>query len=82
MAFYSVCFKARKIVFPIAIVSLVVSLFCFTLLGTEFLPELNEGAIYVRATGPLSTSLGESVKLANEMRKIFLPTSSPKIPNS
>ena len=70
--FYNVCFKRRKIVFPIAIVTLVISLGCFSLLGTEFLPELNEGAIYVRATGPLSTSLGESVKLADQMRSIFL----------
>ncbi len=70
--FYSWCFKLRKIVLPVALISLAISLFCFRFLGTEFLPELNEGAIYVRATGPLSTSLGESVKLANEMRKIFL----------
>ena len=72
MRFYSLCFKGRKIVFPIAIVALILSLGCFSLLGTEFLPELNEGAIYVRATGPLSISLEESVKLANEMRSIFL----------
>ncbi|HTI59054.1 CusA/CzcA family heavy metal efflux RND transporter [Mucilaginibacter sp.] len=72
MRFYNFCFKARKVIFPIAIIFLVSSLACFKLLGTEFLPELNEGAIYVRATGPLSTSLGQSVKLANEMRKIFL----------
>jgi cobalt-zinc-cadmium resistance protein CzcA len=71
MKFYSFCFKARKIVFPIAIAALVITLGCFTLLGTEFLPELNEGAIYVRATGPLSISLQESVRLANEMRRIF-----------
>ncbi len=71
MHFYSFCFKARKIVFPVAIAALVISLGCFTLLGTEFLPELNEGAIYVRATGPLSISLKESVKLANEMRRVF-----------
>ena len=72
MHFYSLCFKGRNIVFPIAISALLVSLYCFTLLGTEFLPELNEGAIYVRATGPLSISLKESVKLANEMRNVFL----------
>src|SRR5476651_1256871 len=72
LSFYSLCFKRRKIVFPIALIALVISLGCFTLLGTEFLPELNEGSIYVRATGPLSTSLEESVKLSNEMRKIFL----------
>jgi len=72
MKFYNICFKARKIVFPVAIAALVISLGCFKLLGTEFLPELNEGAIYVRATGPLSISLDESVKLANQMRTIFL----------
>ncbi|RYE36910.1 MAG: efflux RND transporter permease subunit [Sphingobacteriaceae bacterium] len=72
LRFYSLCFKRRGIVFPISLVALVISLGCFSFLGTEFLPELNEGSIYVRATGPLSTSLGESVKLANEMRKIFL----------
>ena len=72
MRFYSFCFKGRKIVFPIAIAALLISLFSFTFLGTEFLPELNEGAIYVRATGPLSISLRESVHLANEMRSIFL----------
>ncbi|HEY9195336.1 MAG TPA: efflux RND transporter permease subunit, partial [Mucilaginibacter sp.] len=72
LSFYNVCFKRRKLVFPIAVLSLAISLGCFTLLGSEFLPELNEGSIYVRATGPLSTSLQESVKLANEMRRIFL----------
>lgn len=69
---YSYCFKKRKIVLPAALVILVISLGCFKLLGTEFLPELNEGSIYVRATGPLSTSLEESVRLSNEMRKVFL----------
>jgi len=72
MKFYAFCFRARKIVFPVAIAALVLSLGCFKLLGTEFLPELNEGSIYVRATGPLSISLKESVRLANEMRRIFL----------
>jgi len=40
----------------------------FALLGTEFLPQLNEGSIYIRATLPQSISLDESVKLANRMR--------------
>ncbi|MGZ3777029.1 MAG: efflux RND transporter permease subunit [Mucilaginibacter sp.] len=66
------CFRLRKVMLPFTIVTLLLCLASFQLLGTEFLPELNEGAIYVRATGPLSTSLGQSVKLANEMRKIFL----------
>src|ERR1700709_1446960 len=78
MGIYSWGFKFRKIMLPFTIVTLFLCLACFELLGTEFLPELNEGSIYVRATGPLSTSLGESVKLANEMRKIFLSFSEVK----
>ena len=46
-----------------------VGLWCFTLLGTEFLPQLNEGSIYIRATLPQSISLDESVELANRMRR-------------
>ncbi len=36
--------------------------------GSEFLPKLNEGAIYVRATLPNSIHLEESVKLTQEMK--------------
>lgn len=78
MQIYSWCFKFRKFMLPFAIGTLFICLVCFEFLGTEFLPELNEGSIYVRATGPLSTSLGQSVKLANEMRKIFLSFSEVK----
>ena len=72
MQINSLCFKFRKFMLPCALIFLALAIFCFKFLGTEFLPELNEGAIYVRATGPLSTSLGQSVKLSNEMRKVFL----------
>jgi cobalt-zinc-cadmium resistance protein CzcA len=72
MYIYKWCFKLRKLMLPFTLVTLVICLACFELLGTEFLPELNEGSIYVRATGPLSISLEQSVKIANEMRAIFL----------
>ncbi len=36
--------------------------------GTEFIPKLNEGALYVRAT-PNSVNLEESTRLAEEMKK-------------
>ncbi len=39
-------------------------LWLFPFLGTEFLPQLNEGSIYIRATLPQSISLDESVTLA------------------
>ena len=44
-------------------------LFSFTGLGSEFLPQLNEGSIYIRATLPESIALNESVTLANQMRR-------------
>ncbi|MGQ3014048.1 MAG: efflux RND transporter permease subunit [Flavobacteriales bacterium] len=40
-------------------------------LGTEFLPQLNEGSIYVRASMPQSISFTEANKNAEEMRQIF-----------
>jgi heavy metal efflux system protein len=55
-----------------AIVMVAVGLFSFKFLGTEFLPELDEGAIYIRATCPLSVSLNESRDIANKMRKMIL----------
>ncbi|MBC9797611.1 efflux RND transporter permease subunit [Sinomicrobium weinanense] len=36
--------------------------------GSEFLPKLNEGAVYVRATLPNSINLEESVRLTKEMK--------------
>lgn len=70
--FFNYTFHHRRLVFTFSIVVLIIGLYCFRFLGTEFLPQLNEGAIYIRATGPLSTSLEESVKVANEMRKKIL----------
>ncbi len=54
------------------IVSLVViafGLFSFKFLGSEFLPELDEGSIYVRVQLPYSISLDKSVEVANLVRK-------------
>src|SRR6478609_8035059 len=51
---------------------LVVGFYCFTLLGTEFLPQLNEGAVYVRANMPMSTTLDQSISVTDKMRKTLL----------
>ncbi|HTO38045.1 MAG TPA: CusA/CzcA family heavy metal efflux RND transporter [Brumimicrobium sp.] len=40
----------------------------FMFYGTEFIPSLNEGALYVRATLPNSVNLEESVRFAQEMK--------------
>jgi len=40
--------------------------------GSEFLPQLNEGAIYIRATLPNSVNLEESTRLTKEMKGIMI----------
>lgn len=40
----------------------------FAYYGSEFIPKLNEGAIYIRATLPNSINLDESVRLTKEMK--------------
>jgi cobalt-zinc-cadmium resistance protein CzcA len=44
----------------------------FPLLGGEFLPKLEEGNIWARATMPLSVSLNRATTVAQEARSIFL----------
>lgn len=63
------CHTHKKLIIGVTTLLAAGGLWGFTLLGTEFLPQLNEGSIYVRATLPQSISLEESVKLANRMRR-------------
>ena len=46
----------------IAVSALAISLYIFRFIGTEFLPHLDEGDIWVRSSLPMSVSLSESVK--------------------
>lgn len=66
---FSRCHIHKRMIVTLTTLIAVGGLGCFTFLGTEFLPQLNEGSIYIRATLPQSISLEESVKLANEMRR-------------
>ncbi|MFV0586681.1 efflux RND transporter permease subunit [Bacteroides reticulotermitis] len=50
-------------------VLLAVCLIRFSFWGTEFIPSMNEGAIYIRATLPNSVNLDESVKITKEMKQ-------------
>jgi cobalt-zinc-cadmium resistance protein CzcA len=43
-------------------------LFSFKFLGSEFLPELNEGAIWLRAQLPYSVSLDKSIEISKQIR--------------
>ncbi|UTA69898.1 efflux RND transporter permease subunit [Emticicia sp. 21SJ11W-3] len=68
---FSYTYKHKKVSIIIAAILVVVGFFNFKFLGTEFLPELNEGSIYVRASMPMNISLEESVKQTQQMRAIF-----------
>lgn len=65
---YDLSTRYRKRSVIAFVVLLVVCLVRFMFWGTEFIPSMNEGAIYVRATLPNSVNLDESVRLAQEMK--------------
>ncbi|MDR3706426.1 MAG: CusA/CzcA family heavy metal efflux RND transporter [Paludibacteraceae bacterium] len=64
-------YSRKRLSITIAVIALAVSIFSFRFLGSEFLPELNEGAIYVRASLPMSVSLKESVRISEDLRHIL-----------
>jgi len=72
MKMFSRTYHHKRMTLLISTALVAVGLFSFKFLGSEFLPELDEGAIYIRATCPLSVSLDESKTLANKMRRIIL----------
>lgn len=59
----------KRISLGVAIVILALSLFSFKFLGSEFMPQLNEGALWVEAKFPMSQSLNETVKRVAVLRK-------------
>ncbi|WP_259013992.1 efflux RND transporter permease subunit [Emticicia fluvialis] len=52
----------------VSFVFMVVTFASTVLLGTEFLPQLNEGALWVGAKMPMSMSLNETVKMVHTLR--------------
>jgi cobalt-zinc-cadmium resistance protein CzcA len=61
-------FAHQRITFLVSLSILGATLFSGSLLGTEFLPPLNEGALWVEAKLPMSTSLTETVKMVHTLR--------------
>lgn len=61
-------FANRTASVVVSIVVLGAALFSASFLGTEFLPPLNEGALWVEAKLPMSTSLTETVKMVHTLR--------------
>lgn len=68
---YRISFRFKKTSITVFILLFGLCMFKFMHYGSEFLPKLNEGAIYIRATLPNSISLKESTRLAKEMKRIM-----------
>ncbi len=66
---FEVGFAYKKATIFVFMAALLACIFSFGKLGSEFIPKLNEGAIYIRATLPNSVSFSESVRLTREMKE-------------
>jgi cobalt-zinc-cadmium resistance protein CzcA len=64
-------FGHQKISLIVAISLLAATLVSSKFLGSEFLPELDEGALWVKAQLPMSSSLEESNEMARKMMDII-----------
>jgi cobalt-zinc-cadmium resistance protein CzcA len=59
--------KKKTLLASLALIG--ITFFSATFLGTEFLPQLNEGALWVEAKMPMSYSLEETTKMTATLRK-------------
>lgn len=62
-------FTHKKVTLLIATACFALTIFSTRWLGTEFLPELNEGALWVEAKMPMSYSLPKTVEMVSVLRK-------------
>jgi cobalt-zinc-cadmium resistance protein CzcA len=61
-------YSHKKIMLIVASAVIAVGLFSFKFLGSEFIPELNEGAIWLRIQLPYSASLDKSIDVSKQVR--------------
>ena len=61
----------RQIVLTGSVVLLIGALASFLAVGSEFMPPLEEGNLWIRATLPQDVSLDYSAKISDEMRRIL-----------
>jgi len=61
-------YSHKKIVLSVSAVIIAVGLFSFRFIGSEFIPEMNEGAIWLRVQLPYSASLDKSIEVSKKVR--------------
>ncbi len=70
-AMFRKTYKYPKTSLLIAVSVMAVTFFSARFLGTEFLPELDEGALWVESELPMSASLPQAVEISNKMIAII-----------
>ncbi len=68
---FRLTYRNKKTSILIALAIMLVTFFSARFLGTEFLPQLNEGALWVEAELPMSVSLPEANEISNKMVAIM-----------
>ncbi len=66
------CLDHPKITMLAATLIFAVTLLLVPFIGGEFMPHLDEGALWVRATMPYTVSFGEASKLSPQIRNILM----------
>jgi cobalt-zinc-cadmium resistance protein CzcA len=68
----ALCLKYRVITVAICLAIFGSSLLLIPSIGAEFMPHLDEGALWVRATTPYTISFEEASKLAPQIRQVLM----------
>jgi cobalt-zinc-cadmium resistance protein CzcA len=68
---FTFTYKFPKASILVAVIFMTLTFFSARFLGTEFLPDLNEGALWVEAELPMSVSLNESESICQKMMQIL-----------
>ncbi|MEO8657181.1 MAG: CusA/CzcA family heavy metal efflux RND transporter [Bryobacteraceae bacterium] len=66
------CLRNRAVTVVLAVAIFGCSLLLIPFIGGEFMPHLDEGALWVRATTPYTISFEEAAKLSPQIRTILL----------
>ncbi|MFZ4426312.1 MAG: efflux RND transporter permease subunit [Saprospiraceae bacterium] len=66
---FSSTYRKKALTFALTAAIVASSLYSFKFLGSEFLPTLNEGALWVEAKLPMSSSIQETSKFVHIFRK-------------
>lgn len=64
-------FRHKRLTLTVSLLLIFTTFFSAKFLGTEFLPQLNEGSLWITAEMPLSTSLNKSMITTNELKAIL-----------